>query len=58
VRVLTRTRPQLIWPIIAALLRFIRLSGQLQVPNRWKRIPLLAASGVRPERAAVAGRCA
>jgi hypothetical protein len=38
----------LIWPVIAALLRFIRLSGQLQVPNRWKRIPVLAASGVRP----------
>jgi hypothetical protein len=48
VQVLTRTRPRLIWPIIAALLRFIRLSGQLQVPNRWKRIPVLAASGVRP----------
>ena len=47
-RVLTRTRPRLIWPIIAALLRFIRLSGQLQVRNRWKRIPVLAASGVRP----------
>jgi hypothetical protein len=48
VQVLTRTRPRLIWPVIAALLRFIRLSGQLQVPNRWKRIPVLAASGVRP----------
>jgi hypothetical protein len=58
VRVLARTRPQLIWPVIAALLRFIRLSGQLQVPNRWKRILVLAASGVRPERVAVAGRCA
>jgi hypothetical protein len=48
----------LIWPIIAALLWFIRLSGQLQVPtggsgSRSSRRPV---SG--PERAAVAGRSA
>jgi len=37
----------LLWPIIAALLRFARLIGQLQVRKRRKRIPALAASGVR-----------
>ena len=37
----------LIWPIIAALLRFARLSGQLQVRKRRKRIPALEASGAR-----------
>lgn len=37
----------LIWPVIAALVRFVRLSGQLQVRKRRERIPALAASGVR-----------